>query len=221
MLAQTAYTCRRDSGELSEYPQANSPGSALEALVVARLTMSNSNETPQLTIVCDGASCSFAPHDVNVIDATHGAKAGTMDLTTTIVVIAALLLLAAIVFVVGYRVGKRSETLSRREFEARSRSTMRGQIAEHFAPYLPDFPADLKASEARFIGKPVDFLVFKGMDEQNITELVFVEIKTGKARLTNTEKQVRSAIIEKKVRWHEYRTDLLSPLEAAETQRSD
>jgi predicted Holliday junction resolvase-like endonuclease len=139
-----------------------------------------------------------------------------MDATLIITVIVVVLLAAIALFVIGYRMGKSSELLSRREFETRSRSTMRGQIAEHFAPFLPDFPKDLKASEARFIGKPVDFLVFRGMDDQNITELVFVEIKTGKARLTNTEKQVRDAIIEKRVRWHEYRTDLISEAEVAQ-----
>src|SRR5262249_41490705 len=140
----------------------------------------------------------------------------SMDLTVTIIIIVVLVVVAVIVFVVGYRIGKSSEVVSRREFEQRSRSTMRGQIAEHVVPFLPDFPKDLRASEARFIGKPVDFLIFKGMDEQNITELVFVEIKTGKARVTNSEKQVRDAIIEKRVRWHEYRTDLVSASETAE-----
>jgi predicted Holliday junction resolvase-like endonuclease len=33
-------------------------------------------------------------------------------------------------------------------------------FSEQVAPFLPDFPEDLKASEARFIGKPVDFLIF-------------------------------------------------------------
>jgi predicted Holliday junction resolvase-like endonuclease len=140
-----------------------------------------------------------------------------MDLTLILILIVVVLLAAITLFIIGYRMGKSSEALSRREFEVRSRSTMRGQIAEHFAPFLPDFPKDLKASEARFIGKPVDFLVFRGMDEQDITELVFVEIKTGKARLTNTEKQVRDAIIEKRVRWHEYRTDLISETETAQS----
>jgi predicted Holliday junction resolvase-like endonuclease len=143
-----------------------------------------------------------------------------MNLILLSVAFAALLAVAVVVFVIGYRMGKGTTGASRREFEARSRATMRGQIAEHFAPLLPGFPRDLKASEARFIGKPVDFLVFKGMDEQNITELVFVEIKTGKARLTNTEKQVRSAIMKKRVRWHECRTNLLSLSETVEARRS-
>ena len=50
-------------------------------------------------------------------------------------------------------------------------------FSEQVAPFFANFRKDLKASEARFIGKPIDFLVFKGMDEQNISEVVFVEVK--------------------------------------------
>ena len=39
---------------------------------------------------------------------------------------------------------------------------------------LPDLPRDLKASEARFIGNPIDFLIFRGMDDQYIGDVVFV-----------------------------------------------
>jgi predicted Holliday junction resolvase-like endonuclease len=70
-----------------------------------------------------------------------------------------------------------------------------------------DFPKDLKASEARFIGKPIDFLIFKGMDDQHIDEVVFVEIKTGNSHLSSNERSLRDAIEAKRVRWHEYRVD--------------
>jgi predicted Holliday junction resolvase-like endonuclease len=82
-----------------------------------------------------------------------------------------------------------------------------GVFSEQVAPFLPDFPKDLKASEARFIGKPVDFLIFKGMDDQHIDEVVFVEIKSGKFQLSNNERSLRDAIQEKRVRRHEYRVD--------------
>ena len=84
---------------------------------------------------------------------------------------------------------------------------MGGVFSEQVAPFLPDFPKDLKASEARFIGKPVDFLIFKGMDEQNISEVVFVEVKSGKSQLSVSEKALRDVIREKKVSWYEYRVD--------------
>jgi predicted Holliday junction resolvase-like endonuclease len=45
----------------------------------------------------------------------------------------------------------------------RSRSTLKGKIAEQLAPVLPGFlfnPAD-----ARFIGSPVDYIIFDGLTE--------------------------------------------------------
>jgi Endonuclease related to archaeal Holliday junction resolvase len=64
----------------------------------------------------------------------------------------------------------------------RSRSVLGGMFAEQLAPYLPNFP--FSPTEAKFIGAPIDFLVFKGMDEQRIEEVIFVEVKSGAARLT-------------------------------------
>ncbi len=84
-----------------------------------------------------------------------------------------------------------------------SRSIIGGQFSEQLAPYLPNFP--YKPSEVRFLGKPIDFLVFKGMDEKNIEEVVFVEVKSGSAKqLSKHERILRDAIRNKKVRWEQY-----------------
>jgi predicted Holliday junction resolvase-like endonuclease len=72
------------------------------------------------------------------------------------------------------------EARLQRKSQKLSRSILGGVFSEQVALFLPDFPKDLKASEARFIGKPIDFLIFKGMDDQHISEVVFVEIKSGK-----------------------------------------
>ena len=50
-----------------------------------------------------------------------------------------------------------------------SRAVLSGQFSEQIAPYLPDFP--FNPTEARFMGKPIDFVVFKGMDEKKIEEV--------------------------------------------------
>jgi predicted Holliday junction resolvase-like endonuclease len=80
---------------------------------------------------------------------------------------------------------------------------------------LPGFPEGLKGSEARFIVNAVDFLVFKGMDEENITQLAFVEVKTGTSLLNNNQKQVRQAIAEKRVSRHECNLKLPMVLDAS------
>lgn len=93
--------------------------------------------------------------------------------------------------------------LHRQDAIARSRAVLAGQFSEQLAPYLPDFP--FNPSECKFIGKPVDFIVFHGLDEKNVTGVSFVEVKSGKSKLSGTEKSVKSAIEEGKVRWVDYR----------------
>jgi len=77
------------------------------------------------------------------------------------------------------------------------------QFSENLAPYLPDFP--YLPTECRFLGKPTDFIVFKGMDEKKINEIVFVEVKSGNAKLSPQEKNLKETIEKKKVKFEEYR----------------
>ena len=84
-----------------------------------------------------------------------------------------------------------------------SRAVLSGQFSEQIAPYMPDFP--YKPTESRFIGKPVDFIVFRGMDEKKIEEVVFVEVKTGQGQLSNVEKSLKDTIQNKNVEWYEYK----------------
>jgi predicted Holliday junction resolvase-like endonuclease len=85
------------------------------------------------------------------------------------------------------------------------RSVLKGKISEQFAPFLKGFPSDLNTSEAHFIGNPVDFIVFKGMNENNITEVVFIEVKSGKHNwLNKNEYSLRKAIENKSVSYVPY-----------------
>ena len=85
----------------------------------------------------------------------------------------------------------------------KSRSVIAGQMSEQIAPYFPDFP--YRPTEARFIGKPIDFVVFNGLDEKKTSEIVFVEVKTGKSSLNNSEASLKEAVENKNVSWFEYR----------------
>ena len=124
------------------------------------------------------------------------------------ILIAALFL---IILCVGYLIGKyvagkkhHEQIPEIRETAIKqSRAVLSGQFSEQIAPYLPDFP--YKPTEARFIGKPIDFIVFKGMDGKKIEEVAFVEVKTGNSQLSNVEKSLKTAIENKKISWSEYR----------------
>ena len=131
----------------------------------------------------------------------------TIPVTFLILLVSMVLLASLVIFIVGFFIGKRNEADLWKRGRKASRAILGGVFYEQVAPFLPNFPKDLKASEARFIGKPIDFLIFKGMDEQNISEVVFVEVKTGKSQLTPNERKLKDAIHEKRVRWYEYRVD--------------
>ena len=94
----------------------------------------------------------------------------------------------------------------RKDAIQRSRAVLSGHFSEQLAPFLPEF--NFKPTECKFIGKPIDFIVFSGMDNKEINEIVFVEVKSGNSKLSSTEKKVKEAIKNKKVRWEEYRVPL-------------
>ena len=86
----------------------------------------------------------------------------------------------------------------------RSRSVLGGQLAEQVAPYLPGFPCN--PADARFLGKPVDFVAFPGLTEDNtVHEVLLIEVKTGKSALSGREKEIKRAVAEGRVRYVEYR----------------
>jgi predicted Holliday junction resolvase-like endonuclease len=83
----------------------------------------------------------------------------------------------------------------------RSQSVIIGKVTEHLSPYIPTFPFNPK--DARFIGAPIDFLVFDGLDDGNIREIVFVEVKTGNSSLNPKQRQIRDAVLAQRVQWRE------------------
>ena len=85
----------------------------------------------------------------------------------------------------------------------RSSAVVAGKVSEHLAPYMGAFPYNPK--DARFLGTPVDLLVFDGMSEDDLREIVFLEIKSGGSTLTTRERRVRDAVLARRVVWKEFR----------------
>ena len=84
-----------------------------------------------------------------------------------------------------------------------SRAVLGGLVSEQLAPLLPGFPFD--PGDCRFVGKPVDFIVFNGMNRKNIDEVIFLEVKSGKNPvLSDQEKRLRETVRSGRVRWAEY-----------------
>jgi predicted Holliday junction resolvase-like endonuclease len=81
----------------------------------------------------------------------------------------------------------------------RSRATLKGRIAEQMTPLLPEFIAKYEPSDARFIGNPIDYVIFKNMTKNSNgvdepIEIVFLEVKTGSSNLTPRENKIKKAI---------------------------
>jgi predicted Holliday junction resolvase-like endonuclease len=85
----------------------------------------------------------------------------------------------------------------------RSLAVTTGKVYEQLVPYLPDFPFNPK--DVRFLGSPVDFVVFDGLSDGHITRIVFVEVKTGAADLSTRERRIRDAVQDSRVEWYELR----------------
>ena len=130
-----------------------------------------------------------------------------MEFFELIVVVVLLAVLSFITYAIGKYVTKKEfdEKIPglREDAIKQSRAVLSGQFSEQIAPYLPLFP--YKPTEARFIGKPIDFIVFKGMDEGKINGVIFVEIKSGQSQLSKVQKTLKESVENKKVSWHEYR----------------
>jgi predicted Holliday junction resolvase-like endonuclease len=133
-----------------------------------------------------------------------------------IIVLCIFVLFCVLFLVIGLRVGARhGRRQEEAEWEAhkledivkarlkQSRAVLGGLVSEQMAPLLPGFPFD--PGDCRFVGKPIDFIVFKGMNEKDISEVIFLEVKSGAAKqLNDQEKRLRDAIQAGRVRWAEF-----------------
>lgn len=85
-----------------------------------------------------------------------------------------------------------------------SRAVIKGKVSEQIFPLTPFFNYNL--SDARFLGSPVDYIVFNGYsnsakDNPYISEVIFIEVKTGKSQLSPMELAIKEAIDNKRVRF--------------------
>ena len=91
------------------------------------------------------------------------------------------------------------EKESRKDAVERSKRVLIGKGAEQLVPLLPGFAYE--PTDVRFLGSPLDLLVFRGNTVGEPLELVLVEVKTGKSTLSTNERKWRDVINEGKVRW--------------------
>jgi predicted Holliday junction resolvase-like endonuclease len=121
------------------------------------------------------------------------------------------LLFLAVGFVLGFLLAwlyaqlwkARHSRAVRKDAVRRSVAVTTGKVVEQLVPYLPGFPFNPR--DARFLGSPVDFVVFDGLIEGEVRRVVFVEVKTGAAQLSPRERRVREAVESGRVAFVEHR----------------
>lgn len=75
-----------------------------------------------------------------------------------------------------------------------------GKISETLAPFLDSFPVDIEkpGTSTVFLGQPIDFVHFDPDDG-----VTFIEVKSGNAVLSGSQKKIKSLIERGKVNWRE------------------
>jgi len=67
-----------------------------------------------------------------------------------------------------------------------------GKNIEKIVPTFKEFPLDL--SDCRFLGDPIDILVFSGLTNNLVHSMSFIEVKSGGARLNANQKMAKEAV---------------------------
>jgi len=91
-----------------------------------------------------------------------------------------------------------SEKAFRADALSKSRAVLKGKLAEQLAPMFEVF--GYNPSDARFIGDPVDYVIFDGytrvmerLEDGPIT-VVLADVKTGQASLTYEQRRIKRGI---------------------------
>jgi len=95
---------------------------------------------------------------------------------------------------------KNRESILKAKRQVAAKAVNFGFISERIAPALPQFPFAHK--DCRSLFEPIDYVIFEGLNKgDNVTKIIFTEIKTGAARLNGHQKEIRSLVENKKVQF--------------------
>jgi len=101
-----------------------------------------------------------------------------------------------------------NEAKIRQDAANRSYAVMLGKVTEHLVPFHTNFP--FNPQDARFIGSPIDLIVFDGiLEEEQEVKIYFVEIKTGKSRLSFKQQKIKAAVENNRVIWYPVNSDTI------------
>lgn len=97
-----------------------------------------------------------------------------------------------------------NEAKIRQDAINRSYSVNLGKITEHLVPFHQSFLSQFNPKDARFIGSPIDLIVFDGYaDKKDEIQVYLVEIKTGNSKLTEIQRKIKESVLNGNIRWAE------------------
>ena len=83
----------------------------------------------------------------------------------------------------------------------RSSAVNWGKTVEHFVPFMTKFP--VPPEDVVFLGMPIDYVGFTHTDSKTMCEIHFIEVKSGNSILMTKQRNIKKAIQEGRVKWHE------------------
>ena len=99
----------------------------------------------------------------------------------------------------------REEEKIRKDAIERSARTLSGKTLEKLIPFLDRFPYD--PHDMRWMGDPVDFIVFDGSSKKSPKQIIFCEVKSGNSNLNKNQNAIKELVENKKVKWFEFRIE--------------
>jgi predicted Holliday junction resolvase-like endonuclease len=122
--------------------------------------------------------------------------------TIVVIAISCLIILYLLWKIVQLKLAHRVAILdARKDTGNRQRSIIKGQISEVLAPWSINSVNSVK--ELNFLGNPIDFVGFKGLDGEGDIDIKFIEVKSGKSRLNKNQRRIRDAVAAKRIEWVE------------------
>ncbi len=90
---------------------------------------------------------------------------------------------------------------ARKDSNKKQRATIKGQISETLAPWSMTIVNSV--SELNFLGNPIDFIGFRGLDGNGDIDIKFIEVKSGKSKLNKNQQRIREAVKARRIEWVE------------------
>jgi len=94
-------------------------------------------------------------------------------------------------------------TSIRKDAQFRSAAVNWGLSIENFVPFMDEFP--IPAEAINFLGKPIDYVGFTDVYDTEKCKVHIIEVKSGRSQLSKPQRNIKKAVKEGRVEWHEVR----------------